>query len=71
MELILPFLSKKKIISYIDELTLEAESTQSVNTIYLKNDKLIGHNTDIDGFKMSVKIKILEKLKLNLFYIIN
>ena len=49
----IPF--KKKIISYIDELTLEAESTQSVNTIYLKNDKLIGHNTDIDGFKMSVK----------------
>ena len=33
----IPF--KKKIISYIDELTLEAESTQSVNTIYLKNDK--------------------------------
>ncbi len=49
----IPF--KKKIISYIDELTLEAESTQSVNTIYLKNDKLIGHNTDIDGFKMSIK----------------
>ena len=49
----IPF--KKKIISHIDELTLEAESTQSVNTIYLKNDKLIGHNTDIDGFKMSVK----------------
>ena len=55
----IPF--KKKIISYIDELTLEAESTQSVNTIYLKNDKLIGHNTDIDGFKMSV-----EKSKFNL-----
>ena len=49
----IPF--KKKIISYIDELTLEAESTQSVNTIYLKNDKLIGDNTDIDGFQMSVK----------------
>ena len=49
----IPF--KKKIISHIDELTLEAESTQSVNTIYLKNNKLIGHNTDIDGFKMSVK----------------
>ena len=55
----IPF--KKKIISYIDELTLEAESTQSVNTIYLKNDKLIGHNTDIDGFKISV-----EKSKFNL-----
>ena len=49
----IPF--KRKIISHVDELTFEAENTQSVNTIYLKSDKLVGHNTDIDGFKMSVK----------------
>ena len=49
----IPF--KKKVIPYIEKLTSEAENTQSVNTIYLENDKLIGHNTDIDGFKMSVE----------------
>ena len=46
---------KKKIIPYVDKLTLEAQNTQSVNTIYLENDKVIGHNTDIGGFKMSVE----------------
>ena len=46
---------KKKIISYLDELTIEAKSTQSVNTIYLDNKKVIGHNTDIDGFEHSLK----------------
>ena len=49
----IPF--KKKIIPYVDKLTLEAKNTQSVNTIYLENDKVIGHNTDIGGFKMSVE----------------
>ena len=35
----------KKIIQYLDELTKEAMSTQSVNTIYTNNGKIIGHNT--------------------------
>ena len=39
----------------MDQLTLEAENTQSVNTIYLDNDKTIGHNTDIAGFELSFK----------------
>ena len=33
---------KKAIIPFLDELSVEAESTQSVNTIYLKNDKVVG-----------------------------
>ena len=45
---------KKKIIYHLDELSLEAEKTQSVNTIYLKVDKVIGHNTDINGFEISM-----------------
>ena len=36
-------------------LSLEAKETQSVNTIYLENDKIIGHNTDIDGFELGIK----------------
>ena len=45
---------KKKIIPYLDQLSLEAEKTQSVNTIYLQNQKIIGHNTDIIGFERSI-----------------
>ena len=46
---------KKTVIPYLDQLTLEAESTQSVNTIYLDNDKVVGHNTDIKGFELGIK----------------
>jgi shikimate dehydrogenase len=46
---------KKKVIPYLDELSFEAQSTQSVNTIYLKDNKVVGHNTDIFGFETSIK----------------
>jgi len=46
---------KKAVIPYLDELSIEAESTQSVNTISLKNNRVIGHNTDIIGFQTSIK----------------
>ena len=41
---------KKKVIPYLDKLSQEAEKTQSVNTILLKNNTIVGHNTDIEGF---------------------
>ena len=53
---------KKTIIPFLNELTAEAESTQSVNTLYLKDNKVIGHNTDIVGFETSIK-----KSKFNIF----
>ena len=46
---------KKDIIPYLEKLTPEAENTQSVNTIYLDNNKVAGHNTDIDGFGLAIK----------------
>ena len=46
---------KKAVIPYLDQLSLEAENTQSVNTIYLKNNKVVGHNTDIRGFELGIK----------------
>ena len=46
---------KKEVIPYLDKLTLDAEATQSVNTILLDNDKIIGHNTDISGFESAIK----------------
>ena len=52
---------KKTVIPYLDKLTFESESTQSVNTIHLEDNKLIGHNTDIEGFEKSI-----QDLKLNM-----
>ena len=47
---------KKDVIPYLDRLTLDAETTQSVNTIQLTGDgKIIGHNTDISGFENAIK----------------
>ena len=46
---------KNKIVPYIDQLSPEAEKTKSVNTIYANNSQVIGHNTDIAGFELSLK----------------
>ena len=46
---------KKAIIPYLDILSEHALRTQSVNTISFENNSLIGHNTDIDGFELSIK----------------
>ena len=46
---------KNTVIPYLDKLSLESESTQSVNTLYFENNKIIGHNTDIDGFESGIK----------------
>jgi shikimate dehydrogenase len=47
---------KKAVIPFLDELTVEAQNTQSVNTLYLKHNKVIGHNTDIIGFETSIEM---------------
>jgi len=46
---------KKSVIPFLDELTSLADEVQSVNTIYKENQKVIGHNTDVDGFKKSLE----------------
>jgi len=49
----IPF--KKSIIPYLDQLTLIAKEAQSVNTIFKKDNKVFGGNTDISGFEHSLK----------------
>ena len=46
---------KKSVIPFLDELTPLADGVQSVNTIYKENQKVIGHNTDVGGFKQSLE----------------
>ena len=46
---------KKEIIPNINVLSGHALRTKSVNTISVEDGNLIGHNTDIDGFELSIK----------------
>ena len=46
---------KSDVIPLLDTLSEESQITQSVNTIYIRDKKLVGHNTDIKGFEMSLR----------------
>ena len=46
---------KQNVIGLMDELTPTAKSIGAVNTIYMKHEKLIGDNTDAQGFLSDVK----------------
>ncbi len=46
---------KNSVIPFLDKLSNEAQKTQSVNTIYLRDRMVIGHNTDIEGFELAIK----------------
>ena len=46
---------KKTVIPFLDELSPEANKSQSVNTIYYEGGKVLGHNTDISGFELAIK----------------
>lgn len=51
---------KQRIISYLDEITQEAEWMGAVNTVLIKPDKLYGHNTDGIGFIQALKNNNIE-----------
>ena len=46
---------KKSVIPFLDQLTPFAKKAQSVNTIFIKNNKVFGDNTDISGFEQALK----------------
>src|SRR6266498_2130873 len=46
---------KQNVIQFLDELTTTAQSISAVNTIYLRDNKLIGDNTDASGFLSDLK----------------
>ncbi len=41
---------KIEVMKYLDEISPEAEAVGSVNTVFYKNGKVIGYNTDVYGF---------------------
>ena len=46
---------KKAVIPFLNELTPVAKKTKSVNTIYKKNEKVVGDNTDVGGFESALQ----------------
>ena len=46
---------KQNVIPLLDELTSTAQTIGAVNTIYLRDEKLIGDNTDAPGFLSDLK----------------
>ncbi|HET6823582.1 MAG TPA: shikimate dehydrogenase [Anaerolineales bacterium] len=46
---------KQNVIEFLDELTPTAQAIGAVNTIYARDSKLIGENTDAPGFLSDIK----------------
>ena len=46
---------KQSIIPFLDTLSSSAKKTYSVNTIFKKNEKVCGDNTDIVGFELAIQ----------------
>ena len=65
LNITVPF--KQEAIPHLDHLSEEAHKTQSVNTILLRDNKVIGHNTDIKGFEYSVKFNKIDLKNKNIF----
>ena len=51
---------KKDVIPFLDEMSDIAKETNSVNTIYKKEAKVIGDNTDVYGFSTAIKLSNFE-----------
>ena len=47
---------KNAVIPFLDQLSDTAQETQSVNTIFKRQNKLVGDNTDVYGFSEAVKL---------------
>lgn len=45
---------KEKVVALVDRLTEEAHATGAVNTITREGKRLIGHNTDVPGFRVAL-----------------
>lgn len=48
---------KERVVEYLDELSDEARHLGAVNTIKLDGERLIGYNTDGEGFIKSLKLE--------------
>ena len=54
---------KERVVPMVDRLTEEGQATGAVNTITREGKRLIGHNTDVAGFKVALD-KLVGKQKM-------
>ena len=58
---------KEKVIDYLDDIRGEAKYIKTVNTIVIKRKngfvKLIGFNTDLEGFEKSLQKRLRDHMK--------
>jgi len=54
---------KERVVPLVDRLTEEAHATGAVNTITKEGKRLIGHNTDVPGFRFALD-KLVGKQKM-------
>ena len=47
---------KRQVIPFLDHLSDTAQKTHSVNTIFKRQNKLVGDNTDVYGFSQAIKL---------------
>lgn len=46
---------KEAVLEHLDEISAEAKAVRAVNTILVRNDRLCGFNTDLDGFRAALE----------------
>ena len=54
---------KERVVPLVDRLTEDAAATGAVNTITREGKRLVGHNTDVPGFKVALD-KLVGKQKM-------
>lgn len=54
---------KERVVALVDRLTEDAHATGAVNTITREGKKLIGHNTDVPGFRVALD-RLIGKQKM-------
>ena len=54
---------KERVVPLMDRMTEEAHATGAVNTITREGKRLVGHNTDVPGFKIALD-KLVGKQKM-------
>ncbi len=60
---------KERVVPLVDKLTEEAQATGAVNTITREGRRLVGHNTDVPGFKVALD-KLVGRQKMPRYAIV-
>jgi shikimate dehydrogenase len=58
---------KSKALEFVDKINKKQKGLKSINLIKNENQKLIGYNTDIEGFKSALTKKQLSKKKIFIY----